>query len=357
MEQPSPKISPALFAFASATALGTLVLVCLGGLVTSKGVGMAVPDWPTSYGYNMFLFPPSQWIGGVFDEHVHRLAASTVGLLTIILALWLQFGQAGRVLRKMGWTALGLVIFQGVLGGLRVVMDKQAVAGTTLGVVFGLGHACTGQAFFCLMATTALMLSPWWGRWKCTAGTDGPGAWAPWITTLIFIQLMLGAAMRHQHAGLAVHDFPLAYGQWWPATDAASLHQYNLHRSEEDPVTAFQILLHMAPRLGATAVAAAVLAFAASVWRRRGDGGPLGALGLFWGILILVQAALGITTVLWNKPADVATAHVAVGATALATGVFASLAAMRRTRSAEGTVKNFEEAWTSGAEAGTRGRS
>src|SRR5215218_9380040 len=85
----------------------TLFLICSGGMVTSKGVGLAVPDWPTTFGYNMFLFPVSQWVGGIFFEHTHRLIASTVGLLTIVLALWLWKVESRRWLRVLGFIALG----------------------------------------------------------------------------------------------------------------------------------------------------------------------------------------------------------------------------------------------------------
>src|SRR5919201_2698785 len=89
--------------FAWLNAVATLLLICSGGMVTSKGFGLAVPDWPTTFGYNMFMFPISKWIGGVFFEHTHRLIASTVGLLTIILAIWIWRTQArsatGRIRR------------------------------------------------------------------------------------------------------------------------------------------------------------------------------------------------------------------------------------------------------------------
>src|SRR5437868_15091085 len=89
-------------------------------MVTSKGVGLAVPDWPTTFGYNMFLFPASKWIGGIFFEHTHRLIASTVGFLTIILAASLWFLDRRRWVRILGIAAVGAGIVQGVLGGFRV---------------------------------------------------------------------------------------------------------------------------------------------------------------------------------------------------------------------------------------------
>jgi cytochrome c oxidase assembly protein subunit 15 len=93
--------------FAWFTAAATLFLIWSGGLVTSKGVGLAVPDWPTTFGYNMFLFPVSQWVGGIFFEHTHRLIASTVGFLTIILALWIWRIENRKWLRILGFIALG----------------------------------------------------------------------------------------------------------------------------------------------------------------------------------------------------------------------------------------------------------
>ena len=113
------RFNPWLYRFAVLTALATLALLGIGGLVTSHGVGMAVPDWPNTYGYNMFLFPPSKWVGGIFYEHSHRLVASGVGLLTTILAVWLWLAEPRRWLRWLGVSAFFAVVLQGVLGGLR----------------------------------------------------------------------------------------------------------------------------------------------------------------------------------------------------------------------------------------------
>src|ERR1700704_3206655 len=112
LKMPVPKSTIWLNRFAWLTAIATLLLICSGGMVTSKGVGLAVPDWPTTFGYNMFFFPFSKWIGGIFFEHTHRLIASTVGLLTIILAVWLWRVENRGWLRNLGFAALGVVIFQ-----------------------------------------------------------------------------------------------------------------------------------------------------------------------------------------------------------------------------------------------------
>src|SRR5437879_12625474 len=113
--------------FAWFTAFATLLLICSGGMVTSKGVGLAVPDWPTTFGYNMFLFPVSKWVGGIFFEHTHRLIASTVGFLTIILAFWLWRRENRPWVRNLGFISLRSVILQAILGGLRVAMWKDEI--------------------------------------------------------------------------------------------------------------------------------------------------------------------------------------------------------------------------------------
>src|SRR5436190_6782927 len=113
--------------YALLTALATLVLICFGGLVTSHEAGMAVPDWPNTFGYNLFFFPISKWIGGIFYEHTHRLVASGVGLLTTVLAVWLWLRESRRWLRWLGVLAFFAVVLQGVLGGLQVVLFQDEI--------------------------------------------------------------------------------------------------------------------------------------------------------------------------------------------------------------------------------------
>src|SRR5438045_9377619 len=122
-----------LHVLALLTAAATFPLIFMGGLVTSHGAGMSVPDWPNSYGYNMFLFPPRLWIGGILYEHTHRLMGTAVGMLSIVLALWAWRVERRRWVRWLATSVLLAVIFQGVLGGLRVVLVKLDLA---------LVHAC-----------------------------------------------------------------------------------------------------------------------------------------------------------------------------------------------------------------------
>src|SRR5206468_12891792 len=109
-----------LHRFAVVLAGATFLLICAGGMVTSTDSGLSVPDWPTTYGQNMFTFPYSKWVGGIFYEHSHRLIASSVGFLTIGLTVWLVIGDRRRWLKWLGVFALLAVIAQGVLGGLTV---------------------------------------------------------------------------------------------------------------------------------------------------------------------------------------------------------------------------------------------
>ena len=375
MEAPVPisrSPSPWLFRYATLVAVATLGLVCIGGLVTSKGVGMAVPDWPTSFGYGMFALPLSMWMtGGVFHEHTHRVWASGVGLLVVFLTRWTAghasrkplawvglmevlgglglmglnplwkgeahflLGIGGVVLAaaavgfrnapapalsvRLAWAAFALVQLQGSLGGLRVVLDSWAIGGTTGGVVFGMIHGCLGQVFLVLVACLALSLSRWyptWGRER----SEVPGArWVFLGTVLVFGQLLLGLWMRHQHAGLAIPDLPLAYGQWWPRTDAESLLRYASRREGVDVITALQVHMHMLHRINAVlALCSIVLAFRASRAHPRGH--PLRRLGTAWLHLVTVQFGLGLFTVLTDRAADIATAHVAVGSLTLVAG-------------------------------------
>jgi heme a synthase len=298
--------------FAWFTAVATLFLICSGGMVTSKGAGLAVPDWPTTFGYNMFLFPASKWVGGIFFEHTHRLIASTVGLLTLILAGWLWFAESRRWVRNLGLAAAFAVILQGVLGGLRVTMLKDEI---------GIFHACLAQAFFGLLVFIALVTSRVWLNANAVDESKPRPAIAFLTTALIYIQLALGATLRHQHRDLSITDFPTAYGQWLPETSPAAIDKINVARNAVgmSDVSAAQIWLQMAHRFGALLVAIGVLAF--FIAAHRGNDRALRKLSAAWLFIVATQISLGAWTIWSNKAADVATAHVAVGAITFGIGV------------------------------------
>ncbi len=241
--------SPSLLhRFATFVAGCTVLLVLAGSLVTSTGSGLSVPDWPTSYGWNMFSFPPSKWVGGILYEHGHRLIASTVGFLTIILAAWLALREPRRWMKWLGAAALGAVIAQGILGGLTVLFFLPAAISTA--------HAGLAEIFFCMTVAIALFTSPRWIDGYVAPGDDA-GALdnatlrraATTTTVLVYVQILVGATMRHTDAGLAIPDFPLMFGHLWP--------------THWDP----KIAIHFAHRVGALVVTLAVATTAFILWR------------------------------------------------------------------------------------------
>jgi cytochrome c oxidase assembly protein subunit 15 len=325
--------APWLNRFIWALAGLTLFLISSGGMVTSKGVGLAVPDWPTTFGYNMFLFPVSQWVGGIFFEHTHRLIASGVGFLTIILAIWLWRAEARKWVRVLGIVALIAVILQGVLGGLRVTMLKDQI---------GIFHACLAQAFLALLVFIGVVRSRAWSIPNEVRLTSAPVWLAVATTGLIFLQLALGAMMRHQHRDLAILDFPLAYGQIVPDTSAERLAAINTWRDAQalSNLDASHIWLQMAHRFGAVLVLVGIVWYAFALRRTPAPARALLTLSSFWVFFLAIQVTLGAWTIWSNKAADIATAHVAVGATLLALGV-SIVALSRRVSAARSTSAMF----------------
>ena len=344
------KINRPLHWFAVLTAVATFLLLGAGGLVTSHEAGMSVPDWPNSYGYNMFAFPISKWTGGIFYEHTHRLWASVVGLMTTILAVWICLKDSRKWMKWLGVIAFLLVVAQGVLGGLRVTMHMNSL---------GIFHGVVAQTFFVLTCAIALFTSRWWqndkswssrfsvsGSLKAELQLRGLRNHILFVTILIFLQLILGATMRHQHAGLSISDFPLAHGKIWPDISPDAIARYNAERMEAtnvNPITAFQVVLQMIHRIVALVIFAGVAAAVGLSVKRLGKKDSLTKLAIFWLALIILQIALGIATILTNKAADVATAHVLVGALSLVTGALWCIIAFGRSTVAAVCDRRIEE--------------
>jgi len=198
LDQPT---SPWPHRLALFTTAATFLLILAGGLVTGTGTGMAVPDWPTTFGYNMFLYPWSKMVGGVLYEHTHRLLASFVGSLTLTLAVLLWAVEPRRSVRGLGIAALVAVVFQGVLGGLRVVLAKDALA---------IVHGGFAHAFFALVAAIALFTSPSWRA--AISAVRSTSAFrlrrlALYTTVALYVQILLGTLVTHLGVRLDAHLF------------------------------------------------------------------------------------------------------------------------------------------------------
>lgn len=304
-----------LHRFAIATSIATFFLVIAGGLVTSTDSGLAVPDWPLSYGQVM---PPM--VGGIFYEHGHRMVATFVGILTTILAIWLWRSEKRRWVRTLGGIALLAVITQGVLGGLTVLY--------LLPTWISVSHATLAQSFFSLTIVLALVTSPSWTKMRRIETVDASRTrrLALFATGAVFIQLILGALIRHTGSGLAIPDFPLTYGHLLPPGDSGALPAINDYRIGWDlaPVTLGQIWVHFAHRAWAAVVVIAVLMNVIHILRAHTEA-MLREPALVQGVLLVFQILLGGLTVWTGKGVEIATAHVATGALLLGVSVLLSI--------------------------------
>ena len=273
-------------------------------MVTSTSSGLSVPDWPTTYGYSMFSFPLSDMVGGIFYEHGHRLIASTVGLLTIGLVVFVWRVDPRRWMRRLALTGLGLVILQGVLGGLTVLYLLPAP--------ISIGHAALAQLFFCLTISVALFTSAGWRR-PATRPVADPALrkWAATVTGAIYVQILIGATMRHLGAGLAIPDFPLAFGHLLP------------------PAWPLPVAIHFTHRVGALVVLLLILAAVRHVWRHHRDHPELTRVATGLVFAVAAQITLGALVVLSRRQPVINTLHVATGAVVLATSLVLTLRSYR----------------------------
>jgi heme a synthase len=289
--------------YAKLVATCTFLLIAAGGMVTSTGSGLSVPDWPTTYGWNMFTFPVSKWVGGIRYEHSHRLIASTVGFLTIILAFWTWRVEPRAWVRKLGFAALGAVILQGLLGGITVLLFLPPAV--------SIGHAGLAQIFLCLTITMALVTSPGWKNTVQPVDDPTLRRIAALTTALVYTQILIGATMRHNEAGLAIPDFPFAFGHVIP------------------PAWSAKVAINFAHRLGALVVATMIVATSSHVLyhhsRRRDLARPAVLLVAF----VLVQITLGAFVIWSGKDPVINTAHVVNGAAVLATSLVLTLRSFR----------------------------
>ena len=298
----------ALRRFAKFVAASTLFLIFAGAMVTSTGSGLAVPDWPLSYG---MLMP--KMIGGIFYEHGHRMIAATVGFLTVIQAIWLQLREPKRFVRRLGWLSLGAVVAQGVLGGLTVRF--------LLPPAISIAHAGLAEIFMCLNMTIAFFTSAAYLRMCNRDAASVPTTATSVLVALVYVQILAGALMRHLGAGLAIPDFPLSFGAVVPHLTTAA------------------IAANFAHRVGALLVTVAMLVVVGKAWRHR----SLRPFAIALLAIVALQLFLG-AEVVWNgarnvryyhslegevaiRNASITSIHVLTGATTLAVSLLLALAA------------------------------
>jgi cytochrome c oxidase assembly protein subunit 15 len=272
--------------------------------VTSTGSALAVPDWPLSFGG---FFPKME--GGVLYEHGHRMFAGTVTILTFVLMVWTVAREPRRWVRNLSVIAFGLILVQAVLGGLTVLL--------LLPLPIAVAHAATAQAFFCLTVALALFSNPQWdGLSPIGDGQSRPpiAALAAAATAVIYGQILIGAVMRHMGAGLAIPDFPLAFGKIIPSLKYAPQ------------------IVNFAHRAGALVVVAVSAAAVARVVRFYGDQPRLRRPALGLAILLALQISLGAFTIWSGRSVLLTTAHVALGAGVLATSLALTLRSFKLTR-------------------------
>jgi heme a synthase len=293
--------SRGLHRYAVVLAAATFILIFAGGLVTSTGSALAVPDWPLSFGK---FFPRME--GGVLYEHGHRMIAGAVAIMTLLMAIWAWRSERRRFVRNLALIAFVLVICQAVLGGLTVLL--------LLPLGIAVSHAATAQAFFCLTIALALFTNPAW-QTMSTVESAGEHPRLPLLaavtTGVIYLQILVGAVMRHMGAGLAIPDFPLAFGKLVP------------------PLESLPQQINYTHRVGAIVVTVFVCWTAIVTLRFYGSDRLLRRPAIALLILLAGQITLGALTILSGRAVLPTTAHVAVGAATLATSLALTLRAYR----------------------------
>lgn len=297
---------PALAWFATLGSVWVFVLVTLGAFTTSIGAGMVFPDWPLSHG----SVNPEGWLTDVamFAEHSHRLSGAMMGLITIALAVWLWRREERKWLRQLGWWAVAIVIIQGLIGGKRVLFDSLDVPGfeMTLGQMLRIPHGVLAQVFVCVLFAIAGGLSRTWIERKGGLRENDAGSVVHrlgfWSLFLLLVQLWIAAAMRHNHAGMAIPYFPWSTAErdWLPL--------------EWD----YRVMLQFLHRVMAVALVIAIGLYVRALWRDPAVSRFLRRLGVALVFLLASQILLGAKIIWTGRDAYITTGHVILGALTLA---------------------------------------
>jgi cytochrome c oxidase assembly protein subunit 15 len=310
--------SQRLHLFVGFTAASTLILIAAGGLVTSTGSGLAVPDWPLSYG---MLMPPM--VGGVFYEHSHRMIASAVGFLTVILAIWTWRVEHRLWVKRLAGIALAAVVLQGLLGGLTVIF--------LLPTPVSVSHACLAQTFFAVVVTLWLVTSRSWASSGAVL-LDEHGLSTRWLAVfagmVVYVQLILGAVVRHTESALVIPDFPLAFGQLVPPISELTTDPTAPYPIEVETLRQ-QVMIQFAHRIWAGVVCVSIGWLIARILRSHIAIADLVGPASLLGALVVMQVVLGASIIWSGKAVWIATGHVVVGAGILSTTVLIILRCWR----------------------------
>ena len=289
--------------YSKLVAASTLLLIAAGGMVTSTGSGLSVPDWPNTYGWFMFSFPLDKWVGGIKYEHSHRLIASTVGFLTVVLTVWVWRVEPRPWVRTLAVAALGAVILQGLLGGITVLLKLPPAV--------SIGHAGLAQLFFCITLSLAVVTSPSWREGAAGVDDSTLRRLSAATTLMVYVQILLGATMRHTNAGMAIPTFPLAFGHLVP------------------PAWTPGIAIHFAHRVGALLVTIAIIATTVYVRTHHRSRREIVRPAMLLVVLVAVQIMLG-AFVIWSALQPIVnTVHVVNGALVLGTSLMLTLRTYR----------------------------
>ena len=289
----------------------TLSLIFVGALIKSHEVGLSVPDWPTSYGKQMFSFPFSEMVGGIFYEHGHRLFATIVGFLTLIQFIVLSFTDHPMWVKKTSFIALVLVITQGFLGGMTVIFF--------LPPQISILHGVLAQIFFISIIFIAYSLSDSRLNKKKESFPLFIKRGALVITLLVFVQLVLGALVRHTSSGLAIPDFPKMGGMWIPTFSDNMVNNINVELFDKnlDMVSKWQVVIHFLHRLGALIITLALTFFIYKFRKMVEKNSTESKILILFSVLLFIQIILGASTVITEKLPFVASFHVVTGAALL----------------------------------------
>jgi heme a synthase len=337
MKKYSETYNQKLYIWSIITMCSTFILIFIGGLVKSTESGLSVPDWPTTYGENMFLFPISNMVGGILYEHGHRLFASLVGTLILIQTIWIYLVNSNSFLKKMSVFTLTTVIIQGILGGLTVHY--------LLPVWISASHGTIAQTTLCLTVLLTVLTSKPWTTKQTTSISTKLFKISTIVTLLIWVQLVFGAVMRHSEAGLVAFDYPTMNGDLIPKL--SKINEYNQTRNEFiweniensdstltqidvldehlESISPFKLFIHFIHRTWALIVFGSICYFWFYIFKYNNKN-RLFTIGS--SILLLatsIQLFLGIYTIWSIRDILITTLHVANGSLVLATGFYLTI--------------------------------